>query len=1106
MADIAKLTRLLNGEQRQVDLSASGNSLRVDSIKIGASSLEIKETAGALDFSALNLQNIANLAINGQLTGAIHNVGSVSGAAVAVDWDNSNIQRMTLTGDVTSLAFSNGKDGGQYILIIDQDGTGGHSVTFTDTIDGIEFIGPAPSIKTGAGERSIVSFIYDASKTNEYQGFSDNEVLGMSSGGTGANLSPVAGSVVYTDADSMELLAPGSDNDVLTYDSGGNAPVWESPKITSAGAGDSGALVRLDAGGKIDGTMIDSSDVDHDLTTNFVANEHIDHTSVTLSAGAGLSGGGDISANRSFAVDINSETSATVALGDEILMSDVDDSNNIKKTTASAIANLADHDALTNFVADEHVAHSSVSVVAASDAGVAAANNDLSSNIGLALDIDGLTAITVVADADTIAIDDGDAGVNRKITRADFIGSAAITMEASTGIDMGANKITNVGTPTADDDAATKGYVDGLASGLDPKESVRVATTAVLSGTMTADDVAPTTGNRSYDTTAKTISWFTAEGPTALDGVTLANGDRILVKDESATSGPSAGEGRIYNGIYVRTSQDVWTRAGDHDGTPANEVSGGNFTFVELGTQNINSGWVLQGDGILTLQTDNIVFVQFSGSGTFSANDGVKLVGSEFSLDVDGISLSATTLASGDLFAIDNGGSNKKITIDNMLGDGLELRGSAMAVNAADFAGNGLEEDSANDMKLAFDGLTAGALATGDFLAFHDADEASADVDHKKITIDNLLAGIAGDGLIASATDIDVNPGDGIQIIADAVAVDVSAFAGLGLEDDGSENLKLAYDLLAAETTMATGDFLSFHDIDAAAAADHKKITLANFLTQLAGDGLASSGTDLDISVGDGIEIASDAVELDLNGIASTVTVIAAGDKLPFADASATGANAGILVSDLLGDGLEVRGDSFAVDVSAIAGDGLEDDGLDNLKVDINGLTAASISDTDELMFELAAGGLRKITRADLLGNLSQISESMVAGEGFAANTSFLVRMAVSGETAGRVYKADNDASSNDNFYIIGIAHSTSAVTAGQNIDVYKLGEYTLGSSDTAFTAAADEGKPVFLGSNGAFTLTAPSAANTAVARIGTVRNVGGSSAIEIQPGIVGVN
>jgi hypothetical protein len=48
--------------------------------------------------------------------------------------------------------------------------------------------------------------------------------------------------------------------------------------------------------------------VDHDAASNFVANEHIDHTSVTLTAGDGLTGGGDISANRTFAVNVDDST------------------------------------------------------------------------------------------------------------------------------------------------------------------------------------------------------------------------------------------------------------------------------------------------------------------------------------------------------------------------------------------------------------------------------------------------------------------------------------------------------------------------------------------------------------------------------------------------------------------------------------------------------------------------------------------------------------------------------------------------------------------------------------------------------------------------------
>ena len=46
------------------------------------------------------------------------------------------------------------------------------------------------------------------------------------------------------------------------------------------------------------------SNIDHDGLTNGAGNKHIDHTAVTLTAGSGLSGGGDISSNRTFDIDI----------------------------------------------------------------------------------------------------------------------------------------------------------------------------------------------------------------------------------------------------------------------------------------------------------------------------------------------------------------------------------------------------------------------------------------------------------------------------------------------------------------------------------------------------------------------------------------------------------------------------------------------------------------------------------------------------------------------------------------------------------------------------------------------------------------------------------
>jgi hypothetical protein len=54
------------------------------------------------------------------------------------------------------------------------------------------------------------------------------------------------------------------------------------------------------------GVISGSIQIDHDSTTNFVANEHIDHSSITIGSGKGLTGGGTITTNRSLSLDTGS--------------------------------------------------------------------------------------------------------------------------------------------------------------------------------------------------------------------------------------------------------------------------------------------------------------------------------------------------------------------------------------------------------------------------------------------------------------------------------------------------------------------------------------------------------------------------------------------------------------------------------------------------------------------------------------------------------------------------------------------------------------------------------------------------------------------------------
>ena len=177
----------------------------------------------------------------------------------------------------------------------------------------------------------------------------------------------------------------------------------------------------------------------------------------------------------------------------------------------------------------------------------------------------------------------------------------------------------------------TKEYVDAVKTGLDIKDSVRVATTAAI----------------------------TLSSPgTSIDGITLTSGDRVLVKDQSTAS---------QNGIYIfNGSSSAMTRATDCDSDA--EVTSGMFTFVEEGTANADSGFVLTTDGSITVGSTSLSFSQFSGAGQITAGDGLSKTGNTLDVNVDDQSLEIsgdtlrikgiTQTATGDLIFGNTNGAN----------------------------------------------------------------------------------------------------------------------------------------------------------------------------------------------------------------------------------------------------------------------------------------------------------------------------------------------------------------------------------------------------------------------------------------------------------------
>lgn len=178
----------------------------------------------------------------------------------------------------------------------------------------------------------------------------------------------------------------------------------------------------------------------------------------------------------------------------------------------------------------------------------------------------------------------------------------------------------NAGTITVAVDTsviATRSYVDSVAEGLHVHESALVATVANL----TSD----------YFTTPGILGGFT------IDNITLSNGDRVLVKDQTTAS---------ENGIYVYTVTTApfafLNRASDFD--TAAEVDSGDFIFVSSGTYS-NTGWV-QTLKPATIGTDPISFTQFSGAGAFTAGAGLTQSGTTFNVGAGtGITVNANDVA-----------------------------------------------------------------------------------------------------------------------------------------------------------------------------------------------------------------------------------------------------------------------------------------------------------------------------------------------------------------------------------------------------------------------------------------------------------------------------
>lgn len=199
-----------------------------------------------------------------------------------------------------------------------------------------------------------------------------------------------------------------------------------------------------------------------------------------------------------------------------------------------------------------------------------------------------------------------------------YVNVAGDTMEDGADlVFVGGGTVTGLPDPTNPSDAANMNYVDARVAGLSWKQPAVAATTAPLPPAI-------------YDNGATGVgATLTASAPGALpviDGITLAVGERLLVKNQAVPTD---------NGIYDVTDVGgagpwILTRSADLD--TAAEADNATV-FVTDGTAQAGSGWTQTTD-ISLIGTQGLTFVQFTGAGTYAPGNGLSLAGNTFSVNM----------------------------------------------------------------------------------------------------------------------------------------------------------------------------------------------------------------------------------------------------------------------------------------------------------------------------------------------------------------------------------------------------------------------------------------------------------------------------------------
>ena len=396
-------------------------------------------------------------------------------------------------------------------------------------------------------------------------------------------------------------------------------------------------------------------------------------------------------------------------------------------------------------------------------------------------------------------------------------------------------------TPTADTHVTTKGYVDSVASGLDVKDSVRVASTTDIN---------------------------TATPPAAIDGVTMVAGDRVLLKDQSTAS---------QNGIYSYDAAGL-TRTDDMD--EAGEFVGA-FFFVEEGTVNSDQGFVMTTDGPITVGVSSIAFTKFTGTGQITAGAALSKSGNTLLVNVDNSFIEVNgsdeltikgTNTTGQVLQSDGSGGVSYGTVDltsaNAVAGALGLANGGLGVDASSAGGKTTARSNLGLGSMAVQDANAVAITGG-----------TVDLSGGTLTLanDQLSGDVISGGTIDSA---DLQGGAGKTISQYDITVGATRLLDVDgtLDVDGAAGSAID-NVAIGTTTSAAGTFSTLSSGGAAITGGTIDGTVIGGTTPAAGtfSALGASGTlkadQIDAYTGSGdITFGSDLIAPNLTVGTGTLT------------------------------------------------------------------------------------------------------------------------------------------------------------------------------------------------------------------------------------------